>query len=527
MLPALGGVLRLSGCCVLSVPGPTLRTMSEDVADQSSRDHQTRAGGGGADADATAPSEAGPVSAEPGTAAHDPERPAALLELMTQGWAPRTEELPAPEAAAPYRARRREALAARFPGEWLVVPSGGYKVRSNDTEYRFRPGTELAHLAGSHEPDAVLVVDPEGQAVLYQAPTMDRDTPAFFTDRMYGELWVGPRPSLEATSARLGITTRPLGDLQELQGAVARVVPGLDPRVEALVKSDPEADRELATFLSELRLVKDAHEVEQLQAAVDATVLGFEDVVRQLGRARATSERWIEGVFGLRARVEGNDVGYGSICAAGAHACTLHWTDNDGPVREGDLVLLDMGVEGNELYTADVTRTLPVSGTFTPRQRQVHDLVLAAQEAAFEACRPGAGFLDPHRAAMRVLAHGLVELGVLEDAEQALAEDDQRYRRWTLHGVSHMLGIDVHDCASARDEAYRHGVLEPGHVLTLEPGLYFQPDDLLVPEDLRGIGVRIEDDVVVTEDGCRNLSAALPRDSAGIEAWMARLLAEG
>jgi Xaa-Pro aminopeptidase len=123
-----------------------------------------------------------------------------------------------------------------------------------------------------------------------------------------------------------------------------------------------------------------------------------------------------------------------------------------------------------------------------------------------------------------VLAHGLQELGVLEDAEAALADDDQSYRRWTLHGVSHMLGIDVHDCAQARDEAYRHGTLQVGHVLTLEPGLYFQPDDLLVPEDLRGIGVRIEDDVVVTEDGCRNLSAALPRDSAAVEAWMQGLL---
>jgi len=460
----------------------------------------------------------------PGTASHDVERPARLLELMTTGWAERTEELPEPAAGAAPRASRRAALAARFPGEWLVVPTGGYKVRANDTEYRFRPGTEFAHLVGSAQPDAVLVVDPDGEAVLYQAPTMDRSTPAFFTDRMYGELWVGPRPSLTSTSALLGLEARPLEELDKLSGTAARVVRGHDPRVEGLFETDEERDGELATFLAELRLVKDEHEVAQLQAAVDATVLGFEDVVRQLGQARATSERWIEGVFGLRARVEGNDVGYGSICAAGRHACTLHWTDNDGPVRDGELVLLDMGVEGHELYTADVTRTLPVNGTFTPRQRQVYDLVFAAQEASFAACRPGADFLEPHRAAMRVLAHGLVELGVIDDAEAALADDDQRYRRWTLHGVSHMLGIDVHDCALARDEAYRHGALAPGHVLTLEPGLYFQPDDLTVPEDLRGIGVRIEDDVVVTEDGCRNLSAALPRSSADVEAWMARLL---
>lgn len=459
----------------------------------------------------------------PGTASHDPDRPAALLEFMATGWSPHREDLPAEHPSAPYRARRRAALAERFPGERLVVPTGGYKTRANDTEYRFRPSTEFAHLVGSHEPDAVLVVETDGTSVLYQAPVMGRDTPAFFTDRVYGELWVGPRPSLEATSALLGIECRPLEELDKLSGA-ARVVRGYDARVEALFEAEEEADKELTTFLSELRLVKDEHEIAQLQDAVDATVKGFEDVVRQLDRAQATSERWIEGVFGLRARVEGNDVGYGSICAAGAHACTLHWTDNDGPVRDGDLALLDMGVENLELYTADVTRTLPISGRFTDRQRQVYDLVYAAQEAGIAACRVGNDFLEPHRAAMVVLAHGLVELGVLEDAEAALAEDQQLYRRYTLHGVSHMLGIDVHDCAHARSEVYRKGPLQPGYVLTVEPGLYFQPDDLTVPEDLRGIGVRIEDDIVVTDGDPINLSAALPRTSADVEAWMARLL---
>ncbi len=464
-----------------------------------------------------------PAQDTPGTATHDPDRPAALLEFMTTGWAPREDELPTEHPAAPYRSRRRAALAARFPGERLVVPTGGYRTRSNDTEYRFRPATEFAHLVGSHEPDAVLVVQ-DGRSVLYQAPVMDRSTPAFFTDRVYGELWVGPRPSLAATQALLGVETRPLEELDKLSGP-ARVVRGHDPRVEALFETDEQADGELTTYLSELRLVKDDHEVGQLQEAVDATVLGFEDVVRSLGPARQTSERWVEGVFSLRARVEGNDVGYGSICAAGAHACTLHWTDNDGPVRDGELILLDMGVEGDELYTADVTRTLPISGTFTPRQREVYSLVLEAQEAGIAACRPGAEFLDPHRAAMRVLAHGLVGLGVLPDAEAALAEDAQLYRRYTLHGVSHMLGLDVHDCAHARQETYRKGRLEVGHVLTVEPGLYFQPDDLTVPADLRGIGVRIEDDVVITQDGCQNLSAALPRDPDEVEAWMRGLTA--
>ncbi|MCW2570751.1 MAG: peptidase [Frankiales bacterium] len=456
-------------------------------------------------------------------AKHDPDRPAALLEFMSTGWEPRVESLPAPAAAAPLRAARRKAVAERFPGEVVVIPTGRFETRSNDTEFRFRPGTEFAYLAGSHEPDAVLVIDGRGSepsAVLYQAPSMDRSTPSFFTDRMYGELWVGPRPTLAATSALLGIEVRPLEELDKLSGQ-ARVLSGFDARVESLFETSDDADAELAVFLSEQRLVKDDHEVAQLQEAVDATILGFEDVVRQLPAAVQTSERWIEGVFGLRARVEGNDVGYGSICAAGTHACILHWTHNDGDVRDGELVLLDMGVEGHELYTADITRTLPVNGTFTPRQREVYTLVYEAQEAAISACKPGADFLDPHRAAMKVLAHGLERMGILESAEAALDDDSQLYRRYTLHGVSHMLGLDVHDCADARKEMYTRGTLKEGYVLTVEPGLYFQPDDLTVPEELRGIGVRIEDDVVVTADGCRNLSDGLPRSSADVESWMA------
>ena len=202
----------------------------------------------------------------------------------------------------------------------------------------------------------------------------------------------------------------------------------------------------------------------------------------------------------------------------------MHWIENDGPIVPGELVLLDMGVEGRNLYTADVTRTLPVDGTFTPLQRDLYDLVLQAQQAGIEAVRPGAAFLDPHNAAMAVLAHGLGDLGLLPvSVEEALDPESKVYARWTLHGTSHMLGMDVHDCASASPDIYPKGDLVEGMVLTVEPGLYFQIDDLLVPEELRGIGIRIEDDIVVTSSGSHNLSAALPRTSADVEEWMARL----
>jgi Xaa-Pro aminopeptidase len=247
-------------------------------------------------------------------------------------------------------------------------------------------------------------------------------------------------------------------------------------------------------------------------------------VIRRL--RKATSEREVEGVFNLRARVEGNSVGYGTIAACGEHACILHWTRNDGTVKPGALLLLDAGVEGNSLYTADITRTLPVSGTFSKEQREVYDLVLAAQAAAFKKVKPGNDFMEPNRAAMRVLAGGLERMGILESAEEALKEENQFYRRYTLHNVSHMLGLDVHDCAQARQESYKLGKLKPGMVLTVEPGLYFQVDDLTVPAKYRGIGVRIEDDVLVTEKGMKNLSADIPREVHEVEAWMAHLWKE-
>jgi Xaa-Pro aminopeptidase len=250
-------------------------------------------------------------------------------------------------------------------------------------------------------------------------------------------------------------------------------------------------------------------------------------VVRALPTAIKRGERVIEGVFNLRARVEGNDIGYETIAASGPHATTLHWQRNTGDVRSGDLLLLDAGVEGHELYTADVTRTMPINGKFSPAQRRIYDLVYEAQSAGIAAVKPGAKFMDPHEAAMKVLAQGLYDLGILkEEPEYALRKDRQLHRRYTLHGTSHMLGIDVHDCANAREEFY-HGDLEEGYVLTVEPGLYFQSNDLTVPEEYRGIGVRIEDDILVTATGARNLSAGLPRAADDVEAWMAHLWSQG
>ncbi len=469
----------------------------------------------------------------------------AFKQFIGQDWAPYSTELPELLPASAVASARRERVSAQFRGERLVIPAGELKIRSNDTDYRFRPHSAFAHLTGlgtDREPGAVLVLEPTDsghQATLYFKPRAPRDSEEFYANARYGEMWVGKRASLEEMSHLCGLDCAPLEELaHELAKNAAdtriRLLPGADEAVGALVESirnstdeTAELDRDLAIALSELRLVKDEFEITQMRDACAETATGFEAVVADLPEAvrRGRGERWVEGIFGLHARHAGNAVGYDTIAAAGDHACTLHWIRNDGDLREGDLLLLDAGVELDTLYTADVTRTLPVSGRFSDDQRRVYDAVLAAQEAGIATAQPGATFSDVHAAAIAVIARYLEEWGILPmTAEESLSELGGLHRRWMVHGTSHHLGMDVHDCAQARLENYRKGTLKPGMVITVEPGLYFKSDDLLVPPNLRGIGIRIEDDILITEHGNENLSSMLPRNSAAVEAWMAEIM---
>ena len=441
-----------------------------------------------------------------------------FMKFISGGWAEEPIELPNRAQAADYAAKRRAAVAAEFPGKILVIEAGGTKVRSNDTEYRYRPGTAFAHLTGwgaGTVPDSILVIDTRAHAhhsQLFFRKTAGRDNEEFFTNTQIGEFWVGPRPGLESVAALLNIETR---DLPEFDAYLSELPD------ELVIRGD---NAELGTFLDEMRLIKDEYEIEQMRGAVAASVAGFHDVLRAIPKAinHERGERVIETAFFSRARQDGNDLGYETIAASGSHACILHWIQNDGPVRDGDLLLLDAGVELESLYTADVTRTIPVSGHFNPTQRKVYEAVLEAADAAFAIAKPGVLFRHLHEAAMEVIAKKMIEWGFIDiTLEEALAGDRQLHRRWMVHGTSHHLGIDVHDCDRARREMYRDAELRPGMIFTIEPGLYFQPDDLRVPEEFRGIGVRIEDDVLVTETGLENLTAALPRHPDDVEAWIA------
>ena len=439
-----------------------------------------------------------------------------FLDFISSGWATNSSPKSQPDKVSPFAKQRRLAVASEFPGKVVVIESGAPKTRSNDTEYRYRPHAAFSHLTGWGSrtvADSVLVIDSREttKEILFLRPTAGKDSDEFFANSAIGEFWVGKRPTLGEISKLLEIETRSLDELDKF--------------VEGAETVDL-TDNQLAQFVSELRLVKDSYEIDQMRQAVSSTIRGFEDIARALPHALGIpkGERVIETAFFARARLEGNDLGYDTIAAAGKNACVLHWISNDGEVNPDELVLVDAGVEMDSLYTADITRTLPVSGKYSKTQREIYLAVLEAADAAFAVAKPGVKFREVHAAAMEVIARKCAEWGILPvSAEESLDSSKQFHRRWMVHGTSHHLGIDVHDCAQARKEMYLDAELQEGMIFTIEPGLYFHEDDLLAPKEFRGIGIRIEDDVLVTKDGVENLSRALPRTPDEIEDWMASL----
>ena len=477
-------------------------------------------------------------------------------DYISGNWAERTDALPAPREQAAYAAARRRTLSGMHPGKRLILPAGAAKVRSNDTDYPYRADSAFAHLTGwgsDSEPDSVLVLEPTDdghEATLYFRERAGRDSDEFYANPGIGEFWIGPRPSLAQVAADLGLKTAGIAEFAKVLDSIDAgtllvrdadrdITDQVDGRrllaatlenaalgsagVDSTDLDSNGGDAELARDLSELRLVKDAYEIEQMRLAIAATKQGFDDVIADLPAivAHSRGERLVEGTFNRRARAEGNTVGYDTIAASGPHACILHWTRNDGPVKPGEMILLDAGIELDSYYTADITRTLPINGVFGETQRLVYEAVREAADAAFAIVAPGIRFREIHATAMAVIAEKTAAWGMLPvSAAESMKPDNQFHRRYMVHGTSHHLGLDVHDCAQARRDLYLDGVLEAGMVFTIEPGLYFQPDDLTVPEAFRGIGVRIEDNILVTADGAENLSIGIPRTADDVEAWL-------
>jgi Xaa-Pro aminopeptidase len=413
----------------------------------------------------------------------------------------------------------------------LLLPSAPKYIRNNDVEHEYRPDSDLYYLSGFREPSALAVLapgHPEHPFVLYLRP---RD-PA-------RELWDGPRVGLDGARDRFGAdAARDIAELdatladllldrQRLYYAIGRDRAMDDKVLSALASARRRARKgriapteivEPSTIVHELRWSKDDVELAMMQRAAEISARAFE---RAMHAARPGAYEY-EVEAELRAtfrRLGSERAAYEPIVASGPNACTLHYVSNERRIEEGELLLIDAGAEFGG-YASDVTRTFPVSGRFSPAQRRVYEAVLRAQLTAIDAVRPGSTMVDVHQRAVRSLTESMVELGLLEGSVDELIERED-FKQYYMHGTSHWLGMDVHDVG--RDWVDGHPrPLEPGAVLTVEPGLYVREDDERAPAELRGIGVRIEDDVVVTDGAPRVLTAMIPKSVEELERRLAR-----
>ena len=454
-----------------------------------------------------------------------------------------------------YAQRRARLAAALGAGGIAIVPTAPEQQRNRDSDFLFRPDSYFYYLTGFAEPNAWLVVTAEGDSLLFCNP---KDAER--------EIWDGLRLGPEAAPSTLGVSKAfSIADLNQQmprllenrsvvwypfathKGLETRVNDWLQP-VRARVRFGalcPEQQRDLCGPLDEMRLTKDAHEQDVMRRAAQISARAHIRAMRRssamLRAGQDVREYHLDAELLHEFRQHGSQYpAYGSIVAAGANACILHYRADVAPIRDGELVLIDAGCELDG-YASDITRTFPANGRFTGPQRTLYDLVLASQDAAIAATRAGARFTDPHEATVAVLAQGLLDVGLLDANKVGNAQDviaNRSYFPFYMHRTGHWLGMDVHDCGSyvepgelgtvnerkdplsgevIKDRPSR--ILRPGMVLTIEPGLYVRPAEG-VPEPFWNIGIRIEDDAIVTETGCELISRGVPVKADEIEALM-------
>ena len=428
-----------------------------------------------------------------------------------------------------FARRRRQLMRMAGRDAIIIVPSAAERVRNNDAHYPFRQDSDFHYLTGFAEPDAVLALVPgrsQGEVILF---CRERDRAR--------EQWDGHRAGQEGAVADFGMDDAfPIDDIDDILPGLIEgrsrvyyhfgretrfdlILMGWVNRVRSNIKQGAKPPHEfvaLSHLLHDLRLYKSRSELRLMRKSAQ---IAAEAHVRAMRTTRpGMNENEVEAELLHTFRKHNAVPSYEPIVGGGTNACVLHYRANNATLQDGDLLLIDAGAE-YACYASDITRTFPVNGRFTPEQRELYDIVLAAQLAAIEEVRPGKSFEAYHLAAVRVLTQGLIRLGLLKGSLRSNLESHS-YRKFYMHKTGHWLGLDVHDVGDYRvDGEFRE--LEPGMVVTVEPGLYISPDLKGVPARYRGIGIRIEDDVIVTSGEPEVISAGVPKDADEIEALMA------
>ncbi len=435
------------------------------------------------------------------------------------------EKIPAGE----YKRRRKQLMQAMGKDTIAILPAAIHKLRNRDTEYPYRQRSDFLYLSGFAEPEAVIVLLPgrkQGEFIMF---TRERDRTM--------EIWNGYRSGPEGAVADFGADDAfPIDDLDD-------ILPGLMEGRETIYYSlgrDKEFDSHIVDWVSkqrtqsrsgalatpeivdlnfllhELRLFKSKAELRVMRRAAKIAVAAHNRAMQAVKPKMYEYELEAEYLFEFR---KSNAIpAYNSIVGGGENGCILHYVENNQPLKDGELVLVDAGAE-YQGYASDITRTFPVGGKFSKEQKIIYDIVLAAQEAALKKSKPGCHWNDPHDAAVKTIVKGLIKIGLLKGTLAANLKSE-KYRDFYMHRTGHWLGLDTHDVGDYKiDEQWR--LLEPGMVYTIEPGIYIAPDLKSVPKRWRGIGIRIEDDVVITDDGCEILTEGMPRTTAEVEAHIA------
>ncbi len=430
---------------------------------------------------------------------------------------------------AEFRRRRRQLMRMMGSGSIAILAAAPVAKRNRDVDYPYRPDSDFYYLTGFSEPEAVAVLIPGRKQAEYVLFCRERDPEK--------ELWDGARAGQEGAREQYGADDSfPIGDLDDI---LPRMLEQCE-RVFYAMGCDPALDRRMSEWISgirakgragiqgplefvaldhylhDMRLYKSRSEIKQMRQAARISARAHQQV---MAACRPGMQEWqLEAEMTCAcARAGAREQAYAPIVGGGANGCVLHYTENRAELQDGDLVLIDAGCELG-YYASDITRTFPVNGRFSAPQRALYELVLKAQQAAIRKVRPGSHWNDPHQAAVRVITRGLVDLGILKGSVRTLIRNGD-YKRFYMHRTGHWLGMDVHDVGDYKVDGHWRQ-LEPGMVLTIEPGIYIPAGSKGVARKWWNIGIRIEDDVVVTREGCEVLSEEAPKTVAAIEELM-------